>query len=180
MRTIEPRFREDWFSQASCDVLAGLVAEVATVDGMLLEIGAWEGRSTIAMATAAEPRIVHTVDTWQGSPGEVSALFATKRDVRAQFDVNVAAFTSGNVASHQMGWREFLSACAGLFALVFIDGEHSYREVHDAIVAVRSKLSAGAIVCGDDRHHPPVRQAVNDAIGEMRVTCVESLWIWRT
>lgn len=180
MRTLEPRFHEDWFAAGSCAALAELVADIAGVDGMILEIGAWEGRSTIALANAVHPRIVHTVDTWKGSPGEVSALFATKRDVRAQFDANVAAFTAGNVAAHQMGWREFLASCAGPFAFVFIDGEHTYREVFDTIEAVKPKLAAGAIVCGDDQHHPPVQAAVIEACGWEQVTAVESLWIWRT
>jgi hypothetical protein len=78
-------FTENWFHHASCDRLAQLGRQVEHVPGMIIEIGSWEGRSTSVLANAIRPRIVHAVDTWQGSPGEISSDLAAERDVHATF-----------------------------------------------------------------------------------------------
>ena len=131
-----PGFTEDWFGEASCEALAALVEDVADVEGRIVEIGSWEGRSTIALANAAHPYHVHAVDTWEGSPGEVSADLAASRDVFAQFKTNIDLLTRGNVDVHRMGWRQYIANESDtLNSLLFIDAEHSYTEVHDCIEA---------------------------------------------
>ena len=170
-------FVEDWFCEASQDALANLGRSVADVDGLIVEIGAWTGRSTCALARAIHPRVVHSVDTWQGSPSEISAELAANRDVYAQWQHNVAMFTRGNVIGHRMGWRQFVPSINQPVALGFIDAEHTYTEVFDNIQALLPLMAAGGVLCGDDVHHPPVRQAVCDALGAF--TQSATLWIWR-
>lgn len=173
-----PAFHEEWFPQESQEVLARLVAEVAGVVGCIVEVGSWEGRSSVALARAADPRLVHCVDTWAGSPGEISADLAGRRDVFAQWQANVDHCTRGNCVPHRMGWREWVrDELHGSIALGFIDAEHSYREVYDNTLAFMQRLAPGGILCGDDAHHPPVQQALNELLpGWTReATC----WIWR-
>lgn len=170
-------FHEQWFPSASQDVLGALVQSVAEVPGHLVEFGSWEGRSTCAMARAAFPRPVVAVDTWQGSPGEISADLAAKRDVFAQFKANIAYLTRGNVRPQRMGWREWVGLNEEPIALAFIDAEHTYREVFDNITAVLPFLSPGAVLCGDDVHHPPVWEAVTDLLDGVERDA--TLWIWR-
>ena len=172
-------FTEEWFSQFSQDVLAGLVRSVAEVPGLIVEIGAWEGRSTVAMANAAHPRLVHTVDTWAGSPGEISADLAARRDVFATWKANVAELTAGNVIAHQCGWRDFVPTITEPVALAFIDAEHTYTEVRDNVLALLPHIAPGGILCGDDQHHPPIRQALTELLSADDVNCNASLWIWR-
>lgn len=169
-------FTEDWFCQASCDVLAGLVRSVENVPGRIVEIGSWEGRSTIAIANATS-RPVHAVDTWQGSPGEPSADLAARRDVFATWSNNIAAETHGNVYPHRMGWREYAQRDTSPIALLFIDAEHSYREVFDAIAAFLPMMSPGGVICGDDTHHGPVQRAVMEWFPDADVSA--TLWIRR-
>lgn len=173
-------FIEEWFGDASCDVLAGLVKSVKDVDGLIVEIGAWEGRSTIAMAKAAYPRRIHTVDTWEGSPGEPSAELAATpgRDVHATWLENVRANTRRNVVEHRMGWREFVPTINEPIALCFIDAEHSYREVYDNIEAVLPLMAEGGVICGDDNHHPPVRQAIAELLDPTEVGMNATVWYW--
>lgn len=174
-------FTEDWFSDASCDVLADLVIEVASVPGKIVEIGSWEGRSTVALANAARHfgRAVQAVDTWQGSPGEISADLAAGRDVFATWKSNIAEMTSGNVVAHRMGWREYVPTLDGPVALCFIDAEHTYREVFDNIVAILPYLPPGGVVCGDDQHHPPIRQALADLFDPTFIHVQASVWWWQ-
>ena len=86
-------FHEDWFGVESCAALADLARRVNGVEGRIVEVGSWEGRSTITLANAAHPRTVHAVDTWRGSPGEVSFELAGERDVFGQFSANIDKFT---------------------------------------------------------------------------------------
>ena len=161
-------FTEQWFPPESQQRLAELVESVAGVDGAIIEIGSWEGRSTVAMANAAHPRQIHAVDTWLGSPGEVSSGLAAERDVHAQFCANINTMTNGNVVVHRMGWRDFAVDFDEPIALLFIDAEHTYREVHDTIRWGWPLISAGGVICGDDAHHPPVRQAVLDVLTDAK------------
>jgi predicted O-methyltransferase YrrM len=170
-------FTEDWFGDESQEVLAGLVKSVASIDGQIIEIGAWEGRSTLAMANAAWPRVIDTVDTWEGSPNEPSEELAAQRDVHATWVDNVKEGTKGNVIEHRMGWREFVPTEP--VALVFIDAEHTYKEVFDAITAFLPHMAPGGIICGDDWHHPPIQQAIGDVLDPHRVKLGATVWVWQ-
>lgn len=172
-----PGFAEEWFGTASQDALAKLGTQAP--DGLIVEVGSWEGRSTIALANAVHPRIVHAVDTWAGSPGEISADLATGRDVFAQWSRNVEHFTAGNVTGHRMGWRDYLPTVEEPIGLAFIDAEHTYEEVRDNITAILPLLAPGGILCGDDAHHPPIRQALCELFDPADVMIEATLWIWR-
>lgn len=167
-------FAEQWFSDASCEALAGLAGAVSHLDGRVVEIGSWQGRSTCALANAVHPEVVHAVDTWQGSPGEVSRVLATARDVYSEFQANVAALTAGNVVTHRMGWRDYVTFPTAT-KFLFIDAEHTYVEVRDNIAAFLPMMVEGGIVCGDDAHHPPVQRAVLEVFPNAER--VASLWV---
>jgi hypothetical protein len=172
-------FHEEWFGAASCEVVATLVREVAAVDGILLEIGCWEGRSTCAIANACHPRVLHAVDTWQGTADDESGPLAAKRDIFTQWQANVAHHTQGNVEPHRMGWREFVPTITGPVAFAFIDADHSYQEVRDNIVALLPHMVSGSIMCGDDVHHPPLLKALLEVFGHGVVTSAATVWIAR-
>lgn len=171
------RFTEQWFSAESCRTLANLAQSTAHLSGAIIEVGCWEGRSTCALANAVHPDIVHAVDTWAGSPGEVSAELAAERDVFETFAYNVRVTTAGNVHAHRLGWREFFKVFDGPTKFCHIDAEHSYLEVAENIEAVLPLMVPGGVLCGDDAHHGPVMSAVMDTLGSC--TREASLWIWR-
>jgi len=172
-------FTENWFPTQSQTALHGLVERVRRVDGLIIEIGSWEGLSSIAIANAAYPRRVECCDTWEGSPGEISAELAAERDVFATWQANIDELTAGNVTAHRMGWRDYLPTVSEPVALCFIDAEHTYIEVADAIRAVLPLLADGGIICGDDAHHPPVKQAVLDELGTEHTYVTATLWVWQ-
>lgn len=167
-------FHEAWFGDASCQALADLYAKTEGVHGRVIEVGCWEGRSTIALAAACHPEIVHAVDTWQGSPGEISEQLAAERDVYARFKANVYAETCGNVEAFRMGWREYFASRPDPIRFLHIDAEHSYREVFDNIAAALPLMAPGGVICGDDVHHPPVRTAVLELLP--KASAMATLW----
>lgn len=167
-------FTEKWFGPDSCAALVDLVHMTDGLHGKIVEVGSWEGRSTVALANAVAPEIVHAVDTWEGSPGEISAELAAQRDIFATFTANIAELTAGNVEPHRRDWRDYFAWNIEPCRFVFIDAEHTYEEVHDNITAVSPLMVPGGILCGDDNHHPPVRDAVLDLFpGAMRTA---TLW----
>lgn len=170
-----PQFTEEWFGEASQAALVDLYRKVAELDGSVVEVGCWEGRSTIALAKACHPDRVDAVDTWQGSPGEISADLASERDVFDRFTANTRPF--GNVLPFRMDWRRYFAEFAKPIKFLHIDATHSYEEVRANIEAALPFLVPGAIVCGDDNHHPPVQQAVIDTLGDARL--VATLWWWQ-
>jgi hypothetical protein len=171
-------FKENWFGPASCVALDKLAKSVLRVSGEIIEVGSWEGRSTCVLANAVWPLNVHAVDTWAGSPSEISEFLASRRDVFADFQRNVVTYTRGNVFPHRMGWREFFDGYTDRVKFCFIDAEHTYDEVKDNIETVLPLMVPGGVICGDDVHHPPVQQAVIDVLGDA-VFVDASLWYWR-
>ncbi len=169
-------FNEDWFCEASQFWLAQLFRTVRRLDGDVIEVGSWEGRSTLALANAVWPEMVHAVDTWEGALTEPSQLEIVKhRDVYQRFVDNVAAGTRGNVTPHRMSWEDF--RWNRKIKFLHIDGEHTYEAVKDNLLVALPHVVKGGVVCGDDASHPPVIEAVREVLGPVRLEA--SLWIWK-
>ena len=170
-------FTEAWYSEAACHALTRAARSTNHLAGRVVEVGCWEGRSTVALARAVAPEWVHAVDTWQGSAGERSAQLASGRDVYAQFLANVDALTDGNVLAYRESWEQFFARETAPIRFVHIDAEHSYEAVRGNIEAVRPFMVLGGVICGDDTHHEPVKRAVRDTLGFASEDV--SLWVWR-
>lgn len=170
-------FHEDWYGPSGIMALRAAYVRTFGVEGRIIEVGCWEGRSTIGLARACHPEIVHAVDTWEGSPGEVSAELAAQRDVYAQFLENIGSATAGNVVPFRMDWRTYFAQESGPIRFLHIDATHTYDEVKANIEAALPDLVVGGVICGDDRHHPPVAQAVFDVLGAYQFE--SNLWWWQ-
>lgn len=169
-------FTEDWFDETMCVVLGRLAQTTSDLDGLIVEVGSWEGKSTIALANAMDPQPVHSVDTWKGSPGEISWELVKERDVYATFLTNIKNATRGNVVVNKMGWRRFFHEHQDPVKFCFIDAEHSYKEVRENIELVLPRLVPGGVLCGDDIHHRPILRAVIDVFGDVPVT--GTMWVY--
>lgn len=170
-------FREEWFGVESQKALTRLARSTRHLSGRVIEIGCWEGRSTCALANAVFPSVVRAVDTWQGSPGEISEELARGRNVLATFVENITDLTRGNVEVHQQDWRDYRADDDSPVRFLHIDGEHTYEQVYDTITAFLPLMVAGGVICGDDAHHPPVINAVRDLLTP--ITTTATLWVWR-
>jgi hypothetical protein len=94
-----------------------------------------------------------------------------ERDVLATFRAN----TEGrNVDVFVMGWEQYFDQFRDPIRFLHVDGEHSYEQVAGNIDAALPLMVPGAVMCGDDIHHPPVRQAVGDRFGTFNQTA--TLW----
>jgi len=168
-------FVENWFTDESCATLADLVRTVEQVPGRIVELGSWEGRSTLAIA-GATGRPVDAVDTWRGARTDEYQIRQVKaRNVYAQWTANLADHP--HVTPFRMDWRRYTSTTAGAVALVFIDADHTYEEVTAQISAFLPLMSAGGIICGDDYPMVAVWTAVRDGLGTVSVC--GPVWSWQ-
>lgn len=167
-------FNEMWFNESAQSALAMAAREVIDLDGAYIEVGSWEGRSTIALANAIYPQIIHAVDWWHGSKPDGYYYETEDRDVYLSFLENMTQYTAGNYAVHRMRWEYFAHQWDKPIKFIFIDAEHTYQSVYDNIQWARTLLVPGGIICGDDFGHPPVANAVKDALGT-----VDTNFIWR-
>jgi hypothetical protein len=154
-----------------------------------MDIGCWEGKSTIALAHACDPETLLAVDTWEGNrdehPDHPTVRLARERDVYSQFLVNVRLLTHGNVQPVRSDCHEFLGRWQGPIKFAHIDASHDYRSVRRTIDGVLPWIVAGGVICGDDfetadlsRHdlEGGVERAVRETLPGFQH--VHNLWLW--
>lgn len=140
-----------WLSKADISELRRLAAGKT-----VLELGAWQGRSTAVLSEAA--KYVVSVDRHQGirNHDEDSLPFYIDaiRPLR-------------NVAMVVASFKDFVPLLGeGTFDLVFIDGEHDYDNViADIILALMVNPS---VVAFHDYDYKDVKQAATEIFGDPR------------
>ena len=97
-------FHENWYSDNQLNDLGNLLTRIKDLDGKIIEIGCWEGKSTIKLANKCFPEILICNDTWLGNIQESIATGIThvteeilkKRDVYSTFINNMDNHTQKN------------------------------------------------------------------------------------
>jgi hypothetical protein len=175
----KPVFHENWFPREKAEATLA-AAELAPREGDCIEVGCWEGRSTVLLANALYPRTLHVIDHFEGDatrPDSHLTTTARERDVQAVFVNNMESLTRGNYVLHVMGWRDFFKTYTGRIGFIHIDGEHTYREVHDNVVVASPHMVPNGVMCGDDYGRRPVRRALRETLGE--VSNRKATWWWQ-
>jgi len=150
----QARFEEDWYPPQQLIRLASLFEKVRSFAGTVLEIGCWEGRSTVALAHACHPETLWAIDTWMGNEDEdvnhPTVLLARSRDVFGRFRVNISALTGGNVHPIRQNCHAVLQDWSAPIKFAHIDASHDYNSMRRAMEAVLRLLVPGGIICGSD------------------------------
>jgi SAM-dependent methyltransferase len=179
--TTEKSWRE--YGHACKEHVAALAKEVkhaSRVCPRVLEVGSWLGTTAIGMAEAGA--VVHCVDTWQGSPSDItsacvvdaggqSAVFEEfKNNVGARLNKTIFAWQRDSQNAANMAWEPF--------DLIFIDAEHTYEAVKADILAWWKHLRDDGVMIGHDyftTQYPGVNQAVEELFGDKVETIGESV-----
>jgi hypothetical protein len=140
---------------------------------LVVEFGAWCGRSSVALATA---RQVVCVDTWQGSP-EHAGLVAAGLDPWAEWARNTAPYENIAPFEADLGDVDTVDDLMGVISgegtadMVFIDAAHDAPSVRRDIVTARRLLRPGGLLCGHDYSDawPGVMEAVDDLVPSREV-----------
>ena len=164
-----PTFQENWFDDDAINALREYADHTRNLPGTVMEVGCWEGKSTVALANAVNPCIVHAVDHWLGCTGDEKhitdqELYVHKRDIYGNFLRNIAEGTAGNVKVHKQDWREVFATWDEPIKILHIDASHTMEEVRDNILAALPFLVHDGVICGHDYGHPPVYAGITAAL----------------
>jgi len=186
----EARFNENWYGDEQVICVCDLLASVRSLSGAIIEIGCWEGKSTIALAHACYPEHLIAVDTWEGSrdesPEHVTVHLARQRDIYRQFLINVQLLTKGNIQPVRADCHQFLKAWQNPIKFCHIDASHDYTSVKRTLEALLPWMIPGGLLCGDDILTAPISRqdldgGVERAVQEMLQGWeqIHNLWLWR-
>ncbi|AWW33631.1 class I SAM-dependent methyltransferase [Mannheimia varigena] len=173
-------FSSDWFTHNT----PSLVSIFEYVKPLrILEIGSFEGRSTIFFMEEAlkyQPQVeIHCIDSWEGGAehqgvwnmGEVERRFVDNISLAQQLSLS-AVFYKHRGHSHQKMIELLANGYAGYFDYIYVDGSHEAPDVlFDALLAHRLVRKGGVISfddylwspdeAGKQRHYMLVKPAVD-------------------
>ena len=187
-------FTENWYSDQQCADLARLQQETVSLKGDIIEIGCWEGKSTVQLANCCHPETLICNDTWLGNLAESlitgvehpSQQILKERDVYSTFIQNMNKLTRGNYTVIKRDCIEWLREYTGSIKFIHIDASHEYESVYETIRLALPKMVLGGIMCGDDyltAHmgradlHGGVARAVTEMLPGHRNS--GNLWFWK-
>lgn len=145
------------------------------IDGEILEIGSWLGKSTVHLAMGAKISKngkVTAVDTFIGNAGKENMYTAPLKNsetIIERFRKNIAlAGVSKNVDVFHMSSVEAARRYKKPIRLLFIDGCHDYEAAIEDIKIWTPKVMHGGIIILDDFTHqfPGVVQAAQELLFE--------------
>ncbi|MEO3472843.1 class I SAM-dependent methyltransferase [Roseomonas sp. CAU 1739] len=154
-----PQFTVDWFSR-SIPAWKHLFPRVMPRPARILEIGAFEGRSTCFMLEHILPADldgeIHCVDTWEGGVEHGGiAMNAVFDRFRANVGATVKRFPRHKVILHRNLSSLALRALhakghGGTFDFVYVDGSHQAADVlEDLVLSFPLLRNGGLMICDD-------------------------------
>jgi predicted O-methyltransferase YrrM len=189
-----PTFHEDWYYDGLLTELARLAASVLDLNGKYVEIGCWEGKSTISIANAIAPESLVCVDHWRGNLEESKAsgtvhrseLIAKQRNVFATFVQNMMECTRQNFSVEKLDCVYWVDRFEKPIKFCHIDASNDYKSVHTMLSKLIPKMVPGGILCGynflsADLNEESLQGGVMRAVLEFfpDVEHTEELWYWR-
>jgi len=154
---------EGWFNhEAAYDYLISQMPE----RGTFVELGAWLGKSSAYLCDKATGKQITIIDTWKGSPNELTTThaLATQVDIYELFKANMGERNYKSIkATSKAASKKFADESLDV---VFIDLTHTYEAVKEDIALWLPKVKKGGILAGDDYHEnwPGVIQAVDELL----------------
>jgi predicted O-methyltransferase YrrM len=186
-------FHENWYSNEQLQNLGNLTERIINLQGNIIEIGCWEGKSTHYLANKIYPENIICNDTWLGNVEEskvtgtvhVSEIIARERNVFNIFIQNMNALTRGNYTVIKRDCLEWLNNYNEPIKFCHIDASHEYESVLRTIQLLLPHVVKGGILCGDDflnsnihrkELHGGVERAVRECLPNFQN--IGNLWYW--
>lgn len=147
------RFKELWFDTADAIIVLWCVTFAKVFDRAdpvrILEIGSWEGRSTLFLLAYFRQGHLTAVDTWAGSEYH---HYRDLQGLEARFDGNLAPFASRltkrkGASVHVLA--ELLDE-QQKFDVIYVDGSHFADDVLTDAISAWRLLEQGGLLIFDD------------------------------
>ena len=114
----------------------------------ILEVGSYEGRSSIFFLKNFLNSNIICVDTWEGSDEHDEFNF---KQIEKNFDYNTSNFQMNNfLIKKKMTSNEFFKNNKKIFDLIYVDGDHSSHQVKIDINNSWDSLKSGGFLILDD------------------------------
>jgi predicted O-methyltransferase YrrM len=153
------------------------LAEQASTHKIIVEIGSYQGRSTVAMA-GNTTGVVYAMDDWYGPRDDSSIQESDRVDLFERFLANVDGLPVQAIrCDHKDAGAMLPSAVPP--DMVFIDGGHSYWNARRDIEIWKERLQSGGLLCGHDANHKTVREALTSTLAEWKIVSDTTIWEWR-
>ena len=139
----QPTFTSDWFTHNIPAWEATIIPHLRQINGAkILEIGAFEGRSTIWFLQNFPSATLTTIDPWDYTDGAHEGTYDL-------FNANIRQYA--NRVTVIRGKSQLARAFpAETFDLVYIDGDHhSSAVIHDAVISFEVLKTGGLLVFDD-------------------------------
>lgn len=148
-----------WTSEVELDLLYQYASQVT---GAIVEIGSWQGRSTIALAQGAKisGQKVYAIDTFHGGENtpELEKYFTKENpdNILQKFQVNIQRSGLEDYVIVKRGLsNEIIKQWTEPIGMIFIDGDHSYQAVKQDINDWMPFLEIGGIAAFHDYRPNP-------------------------
>jgi predicted O-methyltransferase YrrM len=167
---------QGWMKPRELAFLFG-VAHSIPPGGKVVEIGSWKGRSTVAICEGLHGASMYAVDTFRGD-ADLAKRYAGEIEedrVYEEFCEHTAPYAFLEVL------RMTSAEACGRFDdasldWVFIDGDHTFEQVHEDISCWLPKVKPGGLVSGHDYPYGPIKKAVDMHV---RPNIWETIWYAR-
>jgi len=166
---------DGWFNhEAAYDYLIAQMPE----GGTFVELGAWLGKSSAYLCDKATGKQITIVDTWKGSPNELTTThkLATEVNIYQLFKANMGERKYKSIkATSNTASKKFADESIDV---VFIDLTHTYEAVKEDIELWLPKVKKGGYLAGDDYHQnwQGVIQAVDELLPNR--TLIDDCWLY--
>jgi GR25 family glycosyltransferase involved in LPS biosynthesis len=174
-------FGERWFSYPN---LYKDIVESLEDGDIIVEVGAWKGRSTsflaVEIANSKKNVSLYVVDTWKGSLEhegcDLDSLYFT-------FIENMKAVEKYYFPLHITSEEASKKFKDNSLKFVFLDASHEYEDVKKDIQNWLPKVKVGGILAGHDYYvdgqdwFPGVKKAVNEELSN--ISTQEDCWIFK-
>ncbi|MDC0450215.1 class I SAM-dependent methyltransferase [Pelagibacteraceae bacterium] len=114
----------------------------------VLEIGSYEGRSSVFFLEYFNLNSLTAVDTWEGSPEHGEEIKNRMKDVENNFDHNVVNFKG--VIKHKTTSDSFFRSDENTYDLILIDGSHEGTQVAKDLENSFNCLNKQGYILSDD------------------------------
>lgn len=166
---------DGWMSEIELNWLIK-TASTIRAGGVVVEIGSYKGRSSVAIGRALQiGTVLYCIDSWLGDPYDAQDL---TEDLYWSWLVHVFqnAFARAIVPIRQPSARASMLFADASVDWVFIDGSHIFEHVSKDIHLWTPKLRSGGIISGHDyvADCPGVLKAVDSRFPQRSVE--DKIW----
>jgi predicted O-methyltransferase YrrM len=148
------QFTTDWFGHVE-QIWLQKLPQLIPEDPVCLEIGSWEGRSTLWILEHLRPKSLVCIDTWEGASDQKEHFAELIPGVFNRFKHNIAQHELSDRVETLMGrsferLMQLICSEKIQFDFIYVDGSHeSYDVLADGMLGFEL-LKSGGIMIFDD------------------------------